>query len=309
MIIESIDIKSFGALREVSMKFSDTINVIEGQNEAGKSTIAAFIKYMLFGFDTAESENVVSERRKRINWTTGLAEGSMVVRVGERRYLITRSTVPTASVMGRPAYKEDCSIVDMETGAPAFGKVPAGEVFFGVSRELFENTAFVGRVADASINEGAVEEAIENILFSASEKMNNQRAMARIGDKMEALVHKGGQGGMVYDLTKKKNELEARLESSDEDNKQILVKETELYDIRRERMDAEDKLNKLYDLDSCYKNVMLIQTFDKLHELEEECTEKVDAYNSFVSENTVMSYVPTDEYLAEFAHTQRPWSR
>lgn len=307
MIIESIDIKSFGALCEVSMKFSDTVNVIEGQNEAGKSTLAAFIKYMLFGFDTVEHENVVSERRKRINWTTGLAEGSMTVRVGGKRYLITRSTVPTSSVTGRPTYKEDCSIIDMETGAPAFGKVAAGEVFFGVTRELFENTAFVGRVADASINEGAVEESIENILFSASEKINNQRAMARIGDKMESLVHKGGQGGMIYDLTQRKNELEARLRGSDVDNKQILVKETELYDIRRERMDAEDKLNKLYDLDSCYKNVMLIQTFDKLHELEEECTEKVGAYNSFIEENTVMGYVPTDEYLAEFTHARRTY--
>ena len=307
MIIEGVDIRSFGALRDVSLKFSDTVNVIEGQNEAGKSTLAAFIKYMLFGFDSVEREDTLSERRKRINWTTGLAEGSMTVRVGEKRYLITRSTVPTSSVTGRPTYKEDCSIIDMETGATAFGKVPAGEVFFGVSRELFENTAFVGRVGDAAIDEGSVKESIENILFSASEKINNQRAMAKISDKMEALVHKGGQGGVVFDLTKKKDELSARLVSSDEDNKQILVKETELYDIRRERMDAEDKLNKLYDLDSCYKNVMLIQTFDKLHELEEECTEKVGAYNSYVEENTAMGYAPTDEYLTELVHARRTY--
>ena len=50
MIIEKINIKSFGMLTDMTLEFSPTINVIEGQNEAGKSTIAAFIKYMLYGF-------------------------------------------------------------------------------------------------------------------------------------------------------------------------------------------------------------------------------------------------------------------
>ena len=304
MIIEKIDIKSFGALRDVTLEFSDTLNVIEGQNEAGKSTLAAFIKYMLFGFDATDSDGI-TEREKRINWTTGLAEGAMTVRVKEKRYLITRSTVPTTSASGKASYKEDSSIVDLETGATAFGKLPAGEVFFGVSRELFENTAFVGRIGDAAINEGSVKEAIENILFSGSERINNQRAITKIRDRMEALIHKGGQGGVIFDLVKRRDELESRLRESDEDNKQILVKETELYGIKRERLDAEDKLNKLYDLDSCYKNVMLIQTFDKLHELEEDCAAKTAAYNSFIEENTNGGYAPSDDYLNELVYARK----
>lgn len=307
MIIESITVKSFGALRDMTLDFSETVNVIEGENESGKSTLASFIKYMLFGFDTAEEEDKLSERCKRINWHTGVASGTMTVRVKDKRYLITRETTPTSTATGRPSYKEECSIIDMETGATAFGKVPAGEVFFGVSRDLFENTAFVGRVGDASINEGSVEESIENILFSASEKINNQRAISKIADKMEALVHKGGQGGVIFDLVKKRDELDEKLTMSDEDNKQILVKETELFDIKRERYDAEDKLNKLYDLDNCYKNVMLIQTFDKLSELEEECTAKVNAYNEFIEENTNLGYAPTDEYGTEFAFARRTY--
>ncbi len=305
MIIERIDIKSFGKLENLTLEFSDTVNVIEGQNEAGKSTIAAFIKYMLFGFDTNESEEALSERRKRISWGNGVAEGSMLIRVGDKRYLINRTTVPTANQAGRPAYKEDSSIIDMETGVTAFGKQSAGEVFFGASRDLFENTAYIGRVGDAGISEDSVKESIENILFSGSERINNQRAMSRISDKMETLIHKGGQGGIIYDLSKKRDELATRLSASDEDNKQILAKETELWGIRRERLDAEDKLNKLYDLDSCYKNVMLIQTFDRLHELEEECTAKIREYAAYVEDNTRAGFAPTDEYLTEFTYARK----
>ena len=50
MIIEKINIKSFGLLTDTTLEFSDSINVIEGHNETGKSTIAAFIRYMLYGF-------------------------------------------------------------------------------------------------------------------------------------------------------------------------------------------------------------------------------------------------------------------
>ena len=77
MIIEKIVIKSFGLLTDMTLEFSKSVNVIEGRNESGKSTIAAFIKYMLYGFDNTEPDDAPSERRKRINWHTGEASGSI----------------------------------------------------------------------------------------------------------------------------------------------------------------------------------------------------------------------------------------
>ena len=197
MIIEKIYIKSFGMITDMTLEFSDSINVIEGQNEAGKSTIAAFIKYMLYGFDNNEDKESLTERNKRINWATGNVQGAMYVRVKDKRYLINRSTILVEN-NSREAYKEDSSIIDLETGSPVFGRVPAGELFFGVDRELFDNTAFVGQIGDSRINEGSVKESIENILFSGSEKINNQRAAAKVSVKMETLLHKNGMGGVIY---------------------------------------------------------------------------------------------------------------
>ncbi len=306
MIIEKIDIKSFGGLTDTTLEFTDKVNVIEGPNEAGKSTIAAFIKYMLFGFGAREDEKgVVSERRKRINWTTGTAQGSMIVRVKDKRYLITRTTVPVLDGTGRETYKEDSSIIDMETGTTSFGKLPAGEVFFGVSADLFMNTAFVGQVGDSGINEGSVHESIENILFSGSERMNNQRAAMKIREKMEGLAHREGMSGVIPELIRRRDELLLALDKSNEDNKQILAKETELFRIRQERRESEQRLEKLRDLDDCYKNVMMIQTFDELHNREEESVAKAEAYNAFIAENTKAGYVPTEEYLTDIAVARR----
>ena len=62
MIIEKIIIKSFGVITDMTLEFSESVNVIEGQNEIGKSTIAAFIRYMLYGFPDGDSESSLSER-------------------------------------------------------------------------------------------------------------------------------------------------------------------------------------------------------------------------------------------------------
>ena len=297
MIIEKIVIKSFGRITDMTLEFSDGVNIIEGENESGKSTIAAFIRYMLYGF-TDESAGGLAERKKRINWDSGLAQGSMYVRVNGKRYVINRTTIPTDD-SERTTYREESSIIDVETGAPVHGKLAAGDVFFGVDSELFDNTAFIGQIGDSAINEGSVKESIENIIFSGSEKINKQRAVTRITDKMNALLHEGGSGGAIIDLARKEEALEDSLDECNSNNRLILEKEAELSKIRNRRAAAEEKQSKLHELDSSYNNAMLIQTFDQLHLLEQEMEEKGEFYNKYIEENTRAGFYPDDQYLTD----------
>ena len=305
MIIEKINIKSFGMIRDTSFEFSDTINVIEGGNEAGKSTVAAFIKYMLYGFDAEDEKNgELLERPKRLNWETGVAEGSMTVKVKDKKYLITRRSERTESI-GRPSYKEENMIIDLETGAPAFGKMSAGEVFFGVDKELFENTAFVGQIGDSAINRGSVKESIENILFSGNEKINNQRAASRVADKMETYLHKTGGGGAIYDLERRGAEFLEKFNRSDEDNKQILAKEAKLHELKTEREQEIKNEAKLTELDRCYENMQIIRAFDELHDNEKKADEKAEEYAAYVSRNTRAGFAPTGKYLTDITVFRR----
>lgn len=304
MIIEKIHIKSFGMITDMALDFSDDINVFVGRNEAGKSTVAAFIKYMLYGFPVENGSASPDERSKRINWDSGIAEGSMTVRVGDKRYLINRATEKIDNAQ-RVSYKEDSSIIDLETGSPAFGKVAAGEVFFGVDRELFDNTAFIGQIGDSSINEGSVKSSIENILFSGSEKINNQRAASKVSLRIESLLQKNGMGGTIYELERRSAQLRDRFSQADEDNKQILTMETKLHEIRSQRQNESELLDKLCDLDLCYRNVATIQNFDKLHELEKRYDEKTEQYNAYILENTRADFVPTESYITGLAVARR----
>ena len=304
MIIEKIIIKNFGMLTDVTMDFSSSVNVIEGRNECGKSTLAAFIKYMLYGFDNSDTKDALAERVKRLNWETKCAGGSMNVIVRGKRYMITRSTVEVPNGT-HTSYKEDSAIIDTETGSPVFGKVPAGEVFFGVDRDLFENTAFVGQVGDSKINEGSVKESIENILFSGSEKINNQRAASKVSVKMESLLHSNGMGGIIYDLIRRNDEFEERFKEAEDINKRILASEAKLHEIKQSREEEINRRDSFIDLDVCYKNVLIIKDFDRLHEYEKEYDAKNEKNNAFISANTYDGFVPSSEYLTEIAVARR----
>ena len=259
---------------------------------------------MLYGFGNEKIEGVTDERTRRINWDNGTAQGSMTVRVGEKRYLINRVTERVDNGQ-RVSYKEDSSIIDLETGSPAFGKVPAGEVFFGVDKDLFENTAFIGQIGDTSINEGSVKQSIENILFSGSERINNQRAASKVAVKMETLLHKGGSGGAIYELVRRSEQLAEKFKAADGDNKDILIKEAKLHEIRTRRKTEQELLDKFVDLDQCYRNVLIIQSFDELHALEAKLDEKSEEYAAFVADNTRAGFVPNSTYLTDIAVSRR----
>ena len=49
MFIKSIHIDSFGGLSGKDFDFSRALNIIEGNNESGKSTLLSFIKFILYG--------------------------------------------------------------------------------------------------------------------------------------------------------------------------------------------------------------------------------------------------------------------
>lgn len=304
MIIEKINIKSFGMITDMALDFSENVNVIIGSNESGKSTVAAFIKYMLYGFENDTPEGETDERARRVNWENGKAEGSMTVRTADKRYIINRITERVDNGQ-RVSYKEDSSIIDAETGAVAFGKVPAGEAIFGVDKDLFINTAFVGEIGDSSISEGAVKQSIENILFSGSEKINNQRAASKVAVMAENLMHKSGSGGAIYELVRRTEQLEERFKSADEDNKQILAKEAKLHELRENRRDQKALLDKFTELDECHRNVLIIQSFDNLHQLEKDLDAKADEYGAFVAENAVDGFVPSNAYLTDLAVSRR----
>ena len=74
MIIERIEINHFGNINDLAYDFGPRLNVIEGPNESGKSMIAAFIRYMLYGFGAHRASAELSEGDALVRYENGESE-------------------------------------------------------------------------------------------------------------------------------------------------------------------------------------------------------------------------------------------
>lgn len=301
MIIESIHIECFGRLTDLSCAFDERLNIIEGENESGKSTLAAFIRYMLYGFTGRAGGLELAEKKKRINWEKGRAAGSMTVRVGDHRYLIERSTILITGTRGRETYRDIGSIIDLENRMPLSGNESAGERFLAVPETVFMNTAFVSQVG-ARIGGTELNEAIENLLFSGDESLNVQRAQDKLETLRRSLLHKNGKGGELYESEQEERALAARLEAAEKANLQLLTQEAELTAATRKWQAAEKRADDAARRLSEEENAHLLHSYARLHEAEKTLS---DAEGELRNMNGLPAYRLHESDLTDLALSRR----
>ncbi|HPU17276.1 MAG TPA: AAA family ATPase, partial [Bacillota bacterium] len=102
MYIEKIMIKSFGGLREREFMLSPGVNIFEGENESGKTTVAAAIKFVLYGLPQKVTDGTtLTERRKYLSWDGSPASVSLVLSAGGRRILAERHLSVSTDASGK----------------------------------------------------------------------------------------------------------------------------------------------------------------------------------------------------------------
>ncbi len=270
MKIESIHIRSFGRLTDYTCRFDGRMQIIEGENEAGKSTVAAFIRYMLYGFPRAGGSEL-SEKKKRIRWQDGSAAGSMTVSLSDgRRYRIERATTASGGTGTRETHREVTAIIDLETNTPLPGNESAGERFLGVPEEVFLSTAFVGQIGSPRVGGQALTEAIENLLFAGSENLNMQHAEEKLDQLRRTLLYKNGKGGEIYDLERQERDLLDRLSVAQEKNGELLTKEAELAHTNDKIEEVERELATATVRETNARNALLTEAYEHLHRAERE---------------------------------------
>ena len=91
MRLISCYIENFGKMRDVSFTFSQGLNVICQDNGWGKSTLAAFIKAMLYGFEDEKARDELKNERKRYKpWQGGVYGGRLEFEADGNVYVATR---------------------------------------------------------------------------------------------------------------------------------------------------------------------------------------------------------------------------
>ena len=138
MKLISLHIDNFGQFNNFDYVFEDGINQIIEENGWGKSTLAAFIKVMFFGFDnTSKRDDYVNEKRRFKPWQGGLYGGSLAFEIDNKQYTIYRTF--------EAKDKDDTfKLVDTITKLDSFDYTSdIGKEIFEIDSDSFEKTAYI----------------------------------------------------------------------------------------------------------------------------------------------------------------------
>ena len=237
MTFESLYIGSFGKLSDVKFDFSDGVNIIEGVNESGKSTVCAFIRFMFYGLPSGSEEKM-----RCISWRTSNAVGSLTFSDAGVRYRIEREAVCATSPEGKNVFREKCTIYDANTNLVCFKGQNPGEVFFGVSGTVFESTVYIRQTADSKVGGHELGDEAENILFSANESINTKKAIAGLDSARVFLMHKRRDGGKIVDLKEERDALEEKLSVAMQTSGDIIYNEGTRRQIAEKKEESEERL-------------------------------------------------------------------
>ncbi len=263
MYIEKIHIDTFGKLSELDIELEDGLNIIEGPNESGKSTLAAFIKFILYGIPS-------KERERALSWKSGGAAGSItfVSDDGKQKFRVERAIIGN---------REAAQLIDVNTNLP-IKNIPSsmsiGEFLFSVDSDMFSATAFVSQLdkngGGSAVGGSKVSEGIENILFSADENVNTQKAISKLDSARAMLLHKNEKGGLLHEIKDECAAYELRLATASEGHKEIAELEGQLSDSREKLSEASAKSTAATEkAEKCEASIML-RLFEKAKGLRQE---------------------------------------
>lgn len=238
MIINTLNIISFGGLRNCVIDLSDGVNVVYGANESGKTSAAMFIKFVFYGLNGRRSKNSMTERQRYVNRTTLQAAGSVLCTSDDgTQWRIER----LVSLSDGQSVRERVRITNMTTGESTIGQNP-GEFFFGVPEEVFVSTCFVsqsGQMKPDVSGLSATDTAIGNLLNAADETVDVPRAVKLLDAKRRELMHKNGSGGEISDLKDKRNTLASEMAGTSEKAAEIMQLDASLEDIKKKITELE----------------------------------------------------------------------
>ena len=270
--IEKIEINSFGKLKNASVSAKSGINILSAPNESGKSTVAAFIKFVFYGFSGARMQSLSdNERRLYTPWDGEISEGTVYITADGKGYAVHRRCLASG--------KDVCEVTNRSTGkAEFFGEVP-GEVFFGVSEDVFARTLFFRQLTTPQSKDDILADRLRNIAISADEQVGTKKAVARLNDSKNELKGRLGNG-LIPKAEKERDSLEEAITAAIDTRREAI----RLGDEIKKRLGTIDgAAEKLDDLHTERRNIEKYEAMIKMRNIERLSLEERNAREEYES--------------------------
>ena len=183
---------TFGKLQSRTLELKDGLNIIEAPNETGKSTWCAFLLAMLYGINSRERDKAgfIADKNRYAPWSGAAMSGRLDCRVGADELSLTRTTRRQTAPMG------DFQSLYAGTGDsfPGLTGQNCGETLLGVSREVYERSAFIRQSGMTITQDAGLERRIATLITSGEEDTSYTEAADALKKQLNRRRHnKTGQ--------------------------------------------------------------------------------------------------------------------
>lgn len=214
MIIKSCYVENFGTLSKYSVEFNDGLNSIHKENGWGKTTLAVFIKAMLFGIPSGRAAD--NERKKYMPWNGGVFGGNMVFETAGKTYRVERTFAKTDK-------NDTFALYDTATNMLCndFGSL-LGEEILGVDRESFEKSVFIKiDNYENSLLTDVMSARMADVPYDSTDLDRLQEVLLKLDKQASAIKAKRGNGGLLNQWTDKLNDDMAKLREGNDAREQL----------------------------------------------------------------------------------------
>lgn len=187
MIIKKCYIENFGVLSKRAFDFDSGLTEICEENGMGKSTLAVFIKAMLFGFDKNTRKDLdENERKKYKPWQKGNYGGYLDFEVKGKLYRIEKSFDDTEGDRVR--------LIDLASGGDTedFDKDNLGASIFGIDEGGYEKSAYLSQRDPSCFKSDRLYTKLSDLLEEENDMGSYEDAMKLLEEAESPYKKRGG---------------------------------------------------------------------------------------------------------------------
>ena len=178
---------TFGQLQGRTLELQEGLNILQSPNESGKSTWCAFLASMLYGINSRERDRAgfIADKNRYTPWSGAAMSGRMDCGTDLGELTLTRTTRRQTSPMG------EFSAVYAGTGdaVPDLTGRTCGETLLGVSREVFERSAFIRQSGLAVTQDAGLERRIAALISAGEEDTSYTEAADALKKQLNRRRH------------------------------------------------------------------------------------------------------------------------
>ncbi len=249
-------IENFGIFSDFDFTFEEGITLLYEENGYGKSTLAAFLKAMLYGFPRTGARNITENERKRYDpWQGGKYGGYLEFETEGVAYRVTR-------YFGKTAAKDSFSLYDLTNRRESdrFSEKLGEELFqldaASFARSTYLTQSFAGDLEATT----SIRTKLSDLVDDTNDLNNYDSAEKALRDYRTRFRAYRGDGGKIHDLEvryqnlehqkfeaeQKKTELSEVQEDIEKLKKEKSGKDKDLDEIRRKQRLAAERKNRQF---------------------------------------------------------------